>query len=231
MKTKRIYFLMICLLVVHFFIFGCGTKTKNKTQNTTEVKLDEKAEIEEKKKIFDSIKTALLEEAKREFSQISKENEKEEATKKTIIESKETEFGDFRNVPNTGQSIQDRTGRIIETKIIIEESLKLEKQKEIEIKKVEQERRTKDCLAVIKINETKLSLLEKKLDGRISKLEKQKVQEGFKIGFWGWFWIVLIALVIIAIIYSYFKYGTPFGFFSGVFSWFIGIFRKKKEVE
>ena len=215
-------------MVLHFIVFGCGTRTKNKSQETTEVKSDETAKIEENKKYFDSIKTVLLEEARREFSEISKENEKEEATKKTIIESKETIFDDYRPVGNTGKSIQDRTGRIIETRTIIQENSKLEKQKEIEIKKVEQERKTKDCLAVIKINETKLSLLEKKLDARIDKLEKQKIQEGFKIGFWGWFWIVLIALVIIAIIYSYLKYGTPFGFFGGVFSWFIGIFRRKK---
>jgi predicted RND superfamily exporter protein len=197
MKTKRIYFLMICILVAHFLIYGCGTKTKNKSQESTEIKSDEKTKLEENKKYFDSIKTVLLEEAKREFSQISKENEKEEATKKTIIESKETVFDDYRPVGNTGKSIQDRTGRIIETRTIIQENSKLEKQKEVEIKKVEQERKTKDCLAVIKINETKLSILEKKLDSRIDKLEKQKVQEGFKIGFWGWFWIIIIAIILI----------------------------------
>jgi hypothetical protein len=222
---------MITILIVHFLVFGCGTKTKNKSQESTEIKSDEKAKLEENKKYFDSIKTVLLEEAKREFSQISKENEKEEATKKTIIESKETIFDDYRPVGNTGKSIQDRTGRIIETRTIIQENSKLEKQKEIEIKKVEQERKTKDCLAVIKIGESKLILFEKKVDSRLDKIEKQLEKKGFTLGFWDWFWIVLIALVIITIIYSYFKYGTPFGFFSGVFSWFIGIFKKKKEVE
>lgn len=190
---------MIALLVMHFLFFGCGTKTKNKTQESTEIKSDEKSKLEENKKYFDSVKTVLLEEAKREFSEIAKENSKEEATKKTIIESKETVFDDYRQVPNTGKSIQDRTGRIIETRTIIEEKFKLEKQKEVEIKKVEQERRTKDCLAVLRINESKLSLLEKKLDARIDKLEKKKVQEGFSLGFWGWFWIILILLILIAI--------------------------------
>jgi hypothetical protein len=215
---------MITILIVHFLFYGCGTKTKNKSQETTEVKSDETAKLEENKKYFDSIKTVLLEEAKREFSQISKENEKEEATKKTIIESKETIFDDYRPVGNTGKSIQDRTGRIIETRTIIQENSKLEKQKEIEIKKVEQERKTKDCLAVIKINESKLSLLEKKLDARIDKLEKEKVQEGFKIGFWGWFWIILIILLIIA----FFVFRK---WFLIQFPWLGFIFRKKKEVE
>lgn len=194
-KAWLYFFTMLLILLA----FSCGTKTKNKVKESTEVKAEQTAEIEEKTKIFDSIKTALLEEAKREFSEIAKENSTEEATKKTIIESKETVFDDYRSVPNTGLSIQDRTGRIIETRTIIQEKFKLEKQKEFEIKKVEQERKTKDCLAVIKINETKLSLLQKKLDARIDKLEKEKVQEGFTLGFWGWFWIILILLIIIAI--------------------------------
>ena len=182
-----------------FVSFSCGTKTKTKTEVQTEVNVKETAKEEDEVKRIDSIVVSKIEEAKKEFLQLSKENSLEEGTKRTIIETRETTFDKMELRPFAGESekmTNDKTGRIYETRTIIDERFKLEKQKELEIKKIEQERITKDSIAreEIYLKKIKEAINESLKTQRVD--NKEVVQEGFKLGFWFWFWVILILLII-----------------------------------
>lgn len=193
---KLIFFLLLLVS------FSCGTKTKTITENEIEVKAKEIAKEEDELKKIDSIVVSKIEEAKKEFSQIAKENSLEEGTKRTIIETRETVFDDMKLRPFAGESekmTDDRTGRIYETRTIIDERFKLEKQKELEIKKIEQERITKDSIAREEIYFKKIKEALNESMQRQKNDSKEVVQKGFQLGFWFWFWFILILLIIILI--------------------------------
>jgi len=196
--THSIAFLLVVLLL------GCGTKTKTQSESESEVKAKEIALIENEKKKLDSIRVVVEETLRKEFFQKSNETNTEEGTKRTtteVIETYESPTRDFRQVGKTDLYINDANGRLITktTKTIIDERFKAEQKKEIETKRIEEEKRKKDSIAT---NE----YIEKVIQNHILQYEKKnkdnnKVVEkkGLQLGFWFWFWVVTILLIILAI--------------------------------
>lgn len=196
--THSIAFLLALLL------FGCGTKTKTQSESESEVKAKEIALIKNEKKKLDSIRVVLEETLRKEFFQKSNETNTEEGNKRTtteVVETYESPTKDFRPIKGTSDLyINDSNGRLLTktTKTIIDERFKAEQKKEIETKKIEEEKRKKDSVSTNQY-------IEKAIQNHILQYEKKnkdnnKVVEkkGLQLGFWFWFWVVLIILIILA---------------------------------
>lgn len=204
---KKVLIIIFSLIT----ILSCGPKTKTQTENQSQISAQEIAQQEKIKqaetKRLDSIRVILKEELIKEFNQKYNESSSEENTRKTTTEVTETlknPLEGFRPVGNGDIYINDSNGQLLErkTKTIIEERFKKEQQKEIETKRIEQEKKIKDSIArneyidstVEKVVEKHMSQYEKKDKGKVKVAE----QKGFQLGFWGWFWIITIILIILA---------------------------------
>ena len=197
-KAWTYIFLMLIILLV----FSCGTRTKTKSESQSEINAKETAKEEDNSRKIDSIITAKFEEAKKEFSQNSKENSVDEGTKKTTIKATETfpdDPNDYRKIGNNGMALNDKNGRIVNYEIVIEEKFRREKQKEIETKIIEEQKKKSDSIAYLKIVKDVARESIKEVIASEKTQNKDVVQKGFTLGFWGWFWIILILLIIIAI--------------------------------
>ncbi len=226
---------IIVLLFALFLFVDCGTKTKTKSETETEIKAKEVAEVENQKqreiKRLDSIRVVLEETLRKEFLQKSNESSIEEGTKRTTTETTETlknPTEGFRPIGNGDLFINDSNGRIIErkTKTIIEEKFKKEQQKEIETKKIEEEKRVKDSISTTIYIDSKIeSTVEKHLlqyEKKNKAREDETVKEGWQPGFWFYAWIFIILVLIALFIYLYRKFGTPMGWFGLLFGAFKG---------
>lgn len=197
---KKIIILLFALLL----FADCGTKTKTKSESESEIKVKTEAKEEDELRRIDSIMVSKIEEAKREFSQIAKENSVEEGNKRTtteVTETYESPTKDFRQIDgNPDLYINDANGRLMTkiTKTIIDEKFKAEKNKEIETKKIEQEKKTSDSIAELEVFSKKMKEAMQEVLANKKEAEKNTVQEGWQTGFWFWFWIVLIIILIIA---------------------------------
>jgi len=221
---------IIILLFALFLFVDCGTKTKTKSETETEIKAKETAlKVAENKKI-DSIRVVLEETLRKEFFQKSNETNTSEGTKRTtteVTETYESPTKDFRPVSGTDLFIKDANGRLMTktTKTIIDERFKAEQKKEIETKRIEEEKRKKDSVAtneyIEKVVEAHISQYEKKNKAR----EDETVKEGWQPGFWFYFWIFIILVLIALFIYLYRKFGTPMGWFGLLF----GAFKRRRN--
>ena len=223
--------MMIGLLAAHYLFSGCGTRTKNINDDKTELKSNINSEknidLKLSKEQMDSLRLVVEENLRKEFEQKLNETSNEEGTRKTTTEVTETLVNPtegFREIKGTDMFLNDANGKFLErkTKTIIEEKFKLEKQKQIETKRIEEEQKKKE---LIETNKYIDEIVQKTVEIHVSQYEEKQnkrtkavVQEGFKIGFWGWFWIIFILLLIITFAYLYKKYGTPLGWWGLIFN-------------
>jgi len=195
--THSIAFLIAVLL------FGCGTKTKTQSQSETEIKAKEIALQELSNKKLDSIRVVLEETLRKEFFQKSNETNTEEGSTKTVIEVVETfesPTKNFRPIGGTDLYINDANGRLLTktTKTIIDERFKAEKKKEIETKRIEEEKRKKDSIATNEYIENVIQAHITQYEKKNKAKDNETIKKGLQLGFWFWFWIILIIILIIA---------------------------------
>lgn len=203
------------------FIYGCGTRTKTKTETSNELSVKETAKQTDSIAKIDSIITAKVEIRMKELEQKFRETQQEEETKKTTITTKETIFDnpDWETLPKSGKTIHNPTGRVVETKTVIEEKRKAQKETENNIKLIESERIKKDSIAF----NSAVSLATKDAVSEILAKEKNNSLQVKKTGLSIWWKIgiglFLLLLVAIWVFRKWLLIQFPF----------LAIFKRKKE--
>ena len=203
------------------FIYGCGTRTKTKTETSNELSVKETAKQTDSIAKIDSIITAKVEVSMKELEQKFRETQKEEETKKTTITTKETIFDnpEWEQLPKSGKTVHNPSGRIVETQTVIEEKRKAQKETDINIKLIELERIKKDSIAF----NSAVSLATKDVVSEILAKEKNSALEVKKTGLSIW-WKIGIGLFLILIIAVY-----VFRKWLLIQFPFLAIFKRKKK--
>jgi hypothetical protein len=192
MAMKKI----ILLLLAFTFLCGCRTTTRTKATAESETVAKETAKEETERNTVDSIAVSKVEEVIKDQNTIRTETHDEVVTTVTTMTTREV-FPDFREVPGTGMSINDQTGRTIDTKVIIEETRKINRQLLEQQTLREQNRRTEDSIATVRTMERAAKEAALEVYERMKSDDREVVKQGWQPGFWFWFWVVLVLVLIL----------------------------------
>jgi hypothetical protein len=187
---------LLLLLLAVTFLCGCRTTTRTKATAESETVAKETAKEETERQTVDSIAVSKVEEVLRDQNITRTETHDEVVTTITTMTTREV-FPDFREVPGTGMHINDRTGRTIDTKVIIEETRKINRQLLEQQTLKEQQRRSEDSIATIKTLERAAKEAALEVYERMKTDNREVVKEGWQPGFWFWFWVVLVVVISI----------------------------------
>ncbi len=220
---------IIILLFALFLFVDCGTKTKTQTETKTEIEAKETAKSQDSLATMEKIILSKVDEKMKELEEKFRQTEQEEETKKTTITTKETIFDndEWQDLPKSGKTVHKPSGRLLETKTVIEEKRKAQKETDMNIKLVEKEKIKKDSTAIATAIKTGIKEGMKELSVNEKTKNKEVVQKGWQPGFWFYFWIFIILVLIALFIYLYRKFGTPMGWFGLLF----GAFKRRRNEE
>jgi PBP1b-binding outer membrane lipoprotein LpoB len=192
----------LTLLSTFLFLAGCNSVTRTKNETESEKTAKETAIEQTTTAKVDSIKVETISEAQRQSGATTTENERTFTDRITTIRQTETFFDEYRPVNGTSLSLNDRTGRTIQTEKIIQERIEVQTERMKLEYELQIERMRKDSTALVTQFETQLTQISSELIERNSELNELRKS---KPNCWRCYIIPLIVLLFIVAGYFGFK--------------------------
>jgi len=186
--------LFLTLLSMFLILTGCNSVTRTKSATESEKTAKETATEQTTSAKVDSIKVETVKEAQRQSGSTTTENERTFTDRITTIRQTETFFDEHRPVNGTSLSLNDRTGRTIQTEKIIQERIEVQTQRMKLEYELQIERMRKDSTALVKAFEHQLTAMSSELAERNSELNELRKS---KPNCW---WCYIIPLIILLLI-------------------------------
>jgi len=197
----------LTLLSTFLLLYGCNSVTRTKSATESEKTAKETAIEQTTSAKVDSIKVETVKEAQRQSGATTTENERTFTDRITTIRQTETFFDEHRPVNGTSLSLNDRTGRTIQTEKIIQERIEVQTERmKLEYELII-ERMRKDSTALVKAFEHQLTAMSSELAERNSELNELRKS---KPNCWRCYIIPLIVLLLIVAGYFAIKFYNPF---------------------
>jgi len=198
----------LTLLSTFLILTGCNSVTRTKSATESEKTAKETATEQTTTAKVDSIKVETVKEAQRQSGATTTENERTFTDRITTIRQTETFFDEHRPVNgNPSLSLNDRTGRTIQTEKIIQERIEVQTQRMKLEYELQIERMRKDSTALVKAFESKLTQISSELSD--VKRENSELKKS-KPNCWRCYIIPLIVLLLIVAAYYTLKFYNPF---------------------
>jgi len=198
----------LTLLSTFLFLTGCNSVTRTKNTTESEKTAKETAIEQTTSAKVDSIKVETVKEAQRQSGATTTENERTFTDRITTIRQTETFFDEHRPVNgNPNLSLNDRTGRTIQTEKIIQERIEVQTERMKLEYELTIERMRKDSTALVKAFEHQLTAMSSELAERNSELNEVRKS---KPNCWRCYIIPLIVLLLIVAGYFAIKFYNPF---------------------
>jgi len=184
----------LTLLSTFLILAGCNSVTRTKNATESEITAKETAIEQTTTAKVDSIKTETIKEAQRQSGATTTENERTFTDRITTIRQTETFFDEYRPVNGTSLSLNDRTGRTIQTEKIIQERIEVQTERMKLEYELQIERMRKDSTALVTQFESKLTQISSELVD--VKRENSELKKS-KPSCWRCYIIPLIVLLLI----------------------------------
>jgi uncharacterized protein YceK len=167
----------LAILSTFIILAGCNSVTRTKNATESEKTAKETATEQTTSAKVDSIKTETIKEAQKQSGSTTTENERKFTDRITTIRQTETFFDEHKPVPGTSISLNDRTGRMIQTEKVIKERIEIQTERMKLEYEMTIERMRKDSTALVSTFESKLTALARELtqkNNEINQLKKSK---------------------------------------------------------
>jgi hypothetical protein len=197
----------LTLLSTFLFLAGCNSVTRTKNATESEKTAKETAIEQTTSAKVDSIKVQTISEAQRQSGATTTENERTFTDRITTIRQTETFFDEHRPVNGTSLSLNDRTGRTIQTEKIIQERIEVQTERMKLEYELTIERMRKDSTALVKSFEHQLTAMSTELAERNIELNELRKS---KPSCWKCYIIPLIVLLLIVAGYFIIRFYNPF---------------------
>jgi hypothetical protein len=197
----------LTLLSTFLILAGCNSVTRTKSATESEKTAKETAIEQTTTAKVDSIKTETIKEAQRQSGATTTENERTFTDRITTIRQTETFFDEHRPVNGTSLSLNDRTGRTIQTEKIIQERIEVQTERMKLEYELQIERMRKDSTALVTQFESRLTQISSELSD--VKRENSELKKS-KPNCWRCYIIPLIVLLLIVAGYYTLKFYNPF---------------------
>jgi hypothetical protein len=184
----------LTLLSTFLFLAGCNSVTRTKNATESEKTAKETATEQTTSAKVDSIKVETIKEAQKQSGLTTTENERTFTDRITTIRQTETFFDDHKPVPGTSISLNDRTGRMIQTEKVIKERIEIQTERMKLEYELQIERMRKDSTALVSTFESKLTTLARELTQKNNEINQLKKS---KPNCWRCYIIPLIILLLI----------------------------------
>jgi uncharacterized protein YceK len=199
---------LLTLLSTFLILSGCNSVTRTKNATESEKTAKETAIEQTTTAKVDSITVSTVKEAKRQSGATTTENERTFTDRITTIRQTETFFDEHRPVNgNPALSLNDRTGRTIQTEKIIQERIEVQTERMKLEYELQIERMRKDSTALVKAFEYQLTAMSTELAERNRELKELRKS---KPNCWRCYIIPLIVLLLIVAGYFAIKFYNPF---------------------
>jgi hypothetical protein len=198
----------LTLLSTFLLLYGCNSVTRTKNATESEKTAKETAIEQTTTARVDSITVSTVKEAQRQSRATTTENERTFTDRITTIRQTETFFDEHRPVNgNPSLSLNDRTGRTIQTEKIIQERIEVQTERMKLEYELQIEMMRKDSTALVKAFEHQLTAMSTELAERNRELNELRKS---KPNCWRCYIIPLIALLLIVAGYFAIRFYNPF---------------------